>query len=114
MAIRKYRNKPVTNAFGRFDSLKEWRRYVLLLDAQKRGEIKNLQRQVKFNLVPVQRDENGKLLERAVDYYADFSYEKDGKLIVEDVKSEICNTIATFKIKKKLMLYVHKIRIKIV
>lgn len=79
---------------------------------KKRGRIKNLQRQVKFELIPKQTDSKGKLLERACYYIADFVYEKKGKQVVEDVKSRITVSVASFVIKRKLMLYKHNIAIK--
>ena len=108
----KYRNKVVNNVFGRFDSIKEFKRYLLLREEEKIGRIKNLQRQVKFELIPKQTDSNGKLIERACYYIADFVYEKQGKQVVEDVKSRITVSVASFVIKRKLMLYKHNISIK--
>ena len=108
----KYRNKVVSNGFGRFDSIKEFKRYLLLREEEKIGRIKNLQRQVKFELIPKQTDSNGKLIERACYYIADFVYEKQGKQVVEDVKSRITVSVASFEIKRKLMLYKHNISIK--
>lgn len=109
--MRKYRNKVIVNAFGRFDSIKEWKRYILLLDQQKRHLIQNLRRQVRYEIIPKQIDSQGKVVERACHYVADFVYERDGKTVVEDVKSAITSPIATFAIKRKLMLYVHGISI---
>lgn len=108
----KYRNKVVNNVFGRFDSIKEFKRYLLLREEEKCGRIRNLQRQVKFELIPKQTDSKGKLLERACYYIADFVYERQGKQVVEDVKSRITVSVATFVIKRKLMLYKHNILIK--
>lgn len=108
----KYRNKVVNNVFGRFDSVKEFKRYLLLREEEKCGRIRNLQRQVKFELIPKQTDSKGKLLERACYYIADFVYEKKGKQVVEDVKSRITVSVASFVIKRKLMLYKHNISIK--
>jgi hypothetical protein len=51
----------------------------------------------------------GKLLEREVAYIADFVYTEDGKRIVEDSKGF---KTKDFIIKRKLMLYMHGIRIK--
>ena len=102
-----------------FDSKKEANRYLYLRDAQKRGDISNLQMQVKYVLIPAQYEEaregkragkiKGRLLERECSYRADFQYiDKDGNLVVEDVKGV---KLPAYKIKKKLMLYVHGIRI---
>jgi len=71
-------------------------------------KITDLRRQVKYVLIPAQRDENGKLIEREVSYKADFVYEYDGETVVEDTKGV---KTKEYIIKRKLMLYVHGIRI---
>ena len=48
-----------------------WRELALL---QRAGEIADLQRQVKYILVPAQVGDDGKVAERAVIYVADFVY----------------------------------------
>ena len=100
----KYGNKKVEG----FDSVREKNRYSVLLLMQKQGIISNLERQVKYELIPSQY-ENGKCIEKATSYYADFQFVQDGKTIVEDSKG--CRT-DVYKIKKKLMLQVHGIKIK--
>ena len=51
----------------------------------------------------------GKLLERKCEYIADFVYTtKDGDYIVEDAKGMHTKE---YLIKRKLMLYMHKIRV---
>ena len=107
----KYRNKQIKNAYGEFDSIKEWRRYMWLLNLQKFKQIEELHRQVVFLLIPSQRDSNGKIVEKSCSYVADFTYYKYGKLVVEDVKSEITRSNAAYIIKRKLMLYQHNIHI---
>lgn len=94
-----------------FDSRKEARRWQELRYLLRAGVISRLERQTPFELIPAQRDESGKLLERAVTYKADFTYWEDGKYIVEDVKSEATRT-REYIIKRKLMLKVHGIRIR--
>lgn len=95
-----------------FDSHKEARRYQELRFLLRSGVIKNLQMQTPFELIPAQRDETGKLLERAVTYRADFTYtDENGNYIVEDVKSEATRT-REYIIKRKLLLYRHGIRIR--
>ena len=59
--------------------------------------------QVKFELIPKIGDE------RPCNYIADFTYMENGELVVEDVKGVRTDA---YKIKKKLMLWVHGIRIK--
>jgi len=69
----------------------------------------NLREQVKYVLIPTQRDSYGNLLEKECSYYADFVYERDGKTVVEDAKGIRTDD---YIIKRKLMLFVHGIRIK--
>ena len=121
----KYLNKKVAIDGHEFASKKEAKRYqdlVLLLNA---GEITDLRLQVSYELIPAQKEPDtrgpkggvrpGKTIERACFYVADFVYrDKEGRLVVEDVKGYRGNTGAysLFKIKKKLMLYVHGISVK--
>jgi hypothetical protein len=77
---------------------------------QKAGEIYDLQRQVPFVLIPTQKDNDGKVIERQTKYIADFVYrDKDHRLVVEDTKGMKTDV---YKIKKKLMLYRHGIIIR--
>lgn len=93
-----------------FDSKHEAERWDELRVLEIAGKIQRLQRQVKFTLIPAQHDKNGKLLERSVDYFADFTYlDKNKDFIVEDAKGA---KTEAYKIKRKLMLYVHKIRVR--
>ena len=94
-----------------------------MLEMQRKGLINGLQRQVKYVLIPAQYEryerystKTGKrlkdgvrCLEKEVGYVADFVYEVAGKTVVEDSKGF---RTADYKIKRKLMLYVHGIRIK--
>lgn len=93
-----------------FDSKKEADTYFELELRQKAGEINNLRMQVEYLLIPKQILSNGKT-ERACKYFADFVYEEDGMTIVVDVKSPATRT-PTYKIKRKLMKYIHNIEIK--
>lgn len=100
----KYGNRKLTAPDGqKFDSVKEYHRYGCLRLLERAGAISNLRRQVKYELIPKQAGE------RACNYIADFTYIQDGKLVVEDVKGVKTDA---YKIKKKLMLWVHGIRIK--
>ena len=106
----KYNNKKITVDGQKFDSKKEANRYHELVLMEKAGVIKNLSRQVKFVLIPSQRDEaTGKVIERECSYKADFVYEEDGKTVVEDVKGF---RTKEYIIKRKLMLYQYGIRIR--
>lgn len=105
-----------------FDSRKEARRYQELLLLQRAGAIRNLQRQVKYVLIPAQYDtyvrlgkkgqrlKDGKaLVERECAYIADFVYDENEKTVVEDTKGV---KTKDYTIKRKLMLYVHNIKIR--
>lgn len=103
----KYKNKKSEYKGIKFDSKKEMIRYIVLDDMQKKGEITDLQLQVPFVLIPP-FELNGKKY-KGMRYISDFTYKKDGKTIVEDVKGMKTDV---YKIKKKLMAYIHKIEIK--
>lgn len=96
----------------KFDSRKEARRYDELRLLERAHQISDLQRQVKFVLIPAQRDPKGKLIERQCYYVADFTYKDSrGNLVVEDTKSEATRT-PVYIVKRKLMLWVHGIRVR--
>lgn len=118
----KYHSKKVTTDEGLvFDSKKEYKRYCELKMMEASGIISNLQRQVKYILIPCQREPDiigkrggihkGKVIEKECAYYADFVYQltDTGETVVEDSKGM---RTTEYKIKRKLMLYVHHIRIK--
>ena len=105
-----------------FDSRKEARRYQELLLLERGKAISNLQLQVKFVLIPAQYEEverygkkgnklksHRRFVEKEVSYIADFVYEEDGKLIVEDTKGF---KTKDYIIKRKLMLYEKGIKIR--
>lgn len=119
-----------------FDSKKEARRYMDLTQLYRAGQIVNLQRQVKFVLIPAQYEpdtigkrggkKRGKLIERECSYVADFVYEvpistnyinEEGHLVFADGFETVVEDTKGFKttdyiIKRKLMLHVHGIKIK--
>ena len=103
-----------------FDSKKEARRYSELKLLERAGTISNLDRQVKFSLIPAQREPStvggrgavhlGKVIEQECYYVADFVYlDETGEKVVEDAKGM---RTKEYRIKKKLMLWIHGIRIK--
>ena len=106
----KYHSEKVTIDGETFDSRREARRWTELKMLQQAGEIRALRRQVKYVLIPTQRDENGKLIEKEASYWADFVYTdtRTGEKIVEDAKGF---RTPEYRIKKKLMLWVYGIRI---
>ena len=105
---RKYRNEPTVLDGQRFDSRRELNRWLELRLLERAGEIRELQRQVAYELVPAQRDWHGQHV-RAVRYVADFVYRTaTGVLIVEDAKG-----IRTpeYRLKAMLMLWRHGITV---
>lgn len=117
----KYHNSAVIVDGISFQSMKEARRWRELKLMESAGMIHGLTRQKKYVLIPAQREPDtvgkrggkikGKLIERECSYYSDFTYyDKNGREVVEDVKSPATRT-EQYKIKKKLMMYVHGIQI---
>ena len=87
------------------DSKHEFRRLTELQVLARAGEIKDLQTQVRYNLIPSQKICNKK--ERGTDYIADFVYwTKDDQFICEDAKG---HKTADYIIKRKLMKLIHGI-----
>lgn len=109
---RKYGNRKVKIGDESFDSEAEYERYCQLRFLERGGVIQDLQRQVSFLLLPSQKDDDGKVIERPVKYVADFVYQEDGKTVVEDVKSPVTIDNPEYKLKRKMMLYFHGIKIK--
>lgn len=102
--MTKYGNRKLTAPDGqKFDSVKEYHRWGCLRLLERAGAISNLKRQVKYELIPKQ------IGERACNYVADFTYMENGRLVVEDVKGVKTDA---YKIKRKLMLWVHGIKIR--
>ena len=106
----KYGNRKVTVDGMTFDSRKEFGRWQELRLMERAGLIYELKRQVPFVLIPAQKDERGKVIEREVKYVADFTYRdrSDHRLVVEDTKGM---KTREYIIKRKLMLYRLGIRI---
>ena len=121
----KFNNHKIVFQGETYDSQLELSRFIFLSNREKEGEITNLRRQVEYLLIPAQygteikhlktKDKEVRvLLERSCSYIADFVYERNGKTIVEDCKGSKYIITADFKIKKKLMLWVHQIQVKII
>lgn len=95
---------------GKYASKAEAKRAAELKLLERAGKIHNLGEQVTFELVPP-FVVDGKTIERAVTYKADFAYTDSatGQEIVEDVKGVRTDA---YIIKRKLMLHVHGIHIR--
>lgn len=106
--MSKYNSRKTEVDGIRFDSRKEALRWAELKMLEKAGKISDLERQVKYVLIPAQYLD-GKLKERQCVYVADFRYLDDGEVVVEDTKGV---RTADYIIKRKLMLKVYGIAIK--
>lgn len=123
--MNKYGNKKVVVDGEVFDSKREAKRYQELKLLEKCGAIRGLQRQVKYELIPTQKEKStkvytkgrkkgqpieGKVIEKAITYKADFVYTdvNSGKQVVEDSKGM---RTKDYVMKRKLMLYIHGIKI---
>ena len=104
----KYGAKKVTVNGITFDSRKEANRYTELVLLERAGKISGLERQVKFELIPSQRVD-GKVVERACHYVADFVYMENGTKVVEDVKGY---KTPEYIMKRKLLLKEYGIQVK--
>ena len=121
--MRKYGNKKITVDGVTFDSKKEYLRWCELRLLERAGQIADLQRQVKYELIPAQYEEferystktgkrlkNGlRCVEKECSYIADFVYKQNGQTVVEDTKGY---RTEAYIIKRKLMLHIHGIRIR--
>ena len=106
----KYGNTKVEIDGIKFDSKREAARWQELRLLERAHKIGGLRRQVKYELIPHQYAEDGKTIaEKSVSYVADFVYEENGKTVVEDAKGM---RTKDYIIKRKLMLFIHGIRIK--
>ena len=78
----KYGAHKVQTEEGKFDSKHELKRWNELKLLERAGEISDLKRQVKYELIPSQKI-NGKTIERSCTYIADFEYIYKGSKVVE-------------------------------
>lgn len=119
----KYGNSKTVFKGEEYDSKRERDRHIYLLNTERKGLISELKRQVTFHLLPAQYETVVKQLktktkevsvcvERAVDYIADFTYMKNGQLVVEDTKIAKKLLPPEYVLKRKMMLYFHGIKIK--
>lgn len=91
----KYKAQPVIDPeFGRFDSKREHQRFHVLRLMERCGEIRNLERSPRFDLIV-----NGI---KCGFYKADFAYFKNEKRVIEDVKSEPTKT-PVYRLKKRIV-----------
>lgn len=86
-----------------FDSKAEAADWAVLQLRERAGEIRNVRRQVPFELQPAFRDSEGKR-HRAITHVVDFVYEESGRTVALDTKG---HETATWQLKHKLFLYVY-------
>lgn len=103
---RKYRNKPTVVNGEQFDSAKEAHRYQELLLQQAAGVITQLRHHVTYPITVNGID--------ICSYEVDFVYlDSAGARVYEDVKSEATKSMQLFRIKQRLMLAVHGIKVEV-
>lgn len=100
--MSKYKNKKTVIDSIEFDSIKEANRYCELKLLLKAKQISDLRLQVPFELIPAHRDIVTGRAVRKMTYIADFVYQENGKLVVEDTKGFKTDS---YLIKKKMMSY---------
>ena len=117
---RKYGNRKIEFGGDTFASKGEWQRWMILKDAESKGLISGLRKQVEFILIPTQYKEEvvhlktkdkivRRVAEREVTYVADFVYFKNHELVVEDFKGF---PDEKYPIKRKMMLFFNGISIR--
>lgn len=112
----KYFSKKIKNEHGEFDSKAEYERFLYLKDQEDRGVISDLQRQVKFEIIPklvkqvkIQLKTKTKIVERteelAAHYTADFVYyNKDGQCVISECKGGgTLQKLADYVLRRKLI-----------
>lgn len=108
MGKNKYGATKITLNNIKFDSIREAERYSELRLLERAGQIKNLELQKEYVLIPAIKID-GRVKERACKYKADFVYEENGETVVEDTKGF---RTKDYIIKRKLMLFIHGIQIR--
>jgi len=128
MARQKYGNTILNFEGMRFDSKRELDQWIKLRNKEKRGEIRNLRRQISYDFSTKELGQlkyigSKKRKGVALRYVADFVYDEPntivldpGKMadigwhtVVEDAKGCLTDS---YKIKRALMLWVHGIKIR--
>ncbi len=110
--ISKFRSKRVEFNGEVFDSKFELTYWLYLQELVKQNKITNLQRQVKYELLPRQTDTIGKFLYHPVYYFSDFEYDDiQGVHKTIDTKGILTSE---FRLKQKLFYYVFNRKIECV
>ena len=120
---QKYKNKKIEIDGILFDSTKEGKRYLVLKQALDKGEIQDLQLQVKYELIPSIKEEyvehlktkdkiKTRTLQLPITYTCDFQYIKNGELVIEDVKASPKMLPKEFTLKEKLLFWKYRLKIR--
>ena len=101
----KYKNKKVVRGGIKYDSGKEAKRALDLEIKQRKGEVSELKRQVRFVLqdsfkMPSKKTKQGFETIKEIAYVADFTYFMGGQFYIEDVKGY---KTPEYKIKAKML-----------
>ena len=101
----KYNNEKVVVKGVKYDSRKEAKRAFDLEIKQRKGEVSELKRQVKFVLqesfkIPSKKTKQGFETIKEIAYIADFTYFMGGQFYIEDVKGY---KTPEYKIKAKML-----------
>ncbi len=107
---RKFGNVKATVGAQNFDSKREARRFVVLQDRERRGEISKLERQITYVLAPSVKIAGEKRARPALRFKADFRYVENGQTVVEDAKGY---SDTAFRIRQHLMKSVHGIDVRL-
>ena len=103
----KYGNIVTTLNGIKFDSKAESLRYALLTQRQRAGMISDLKIQQSFDFHYGEK--------KICTYFSDFSYQRDGQLVVEDVKNPaLAKSDSVFCIKKRMMRIFHGIDVVVI
>lgn len=121
----KYNHTKVIVGDLKFDSKKEYQRYLILKEAEEKGLISDLRTQVKFELIPAVKEDyvvhlktkdkiKTRTLQLPITWTADFCYLKDGEEVIEDVKASKMLLSDRFVVKEKLFFWKYRKRIRLV
>lgn len=122
----KYFSKKVRNEYGEFDSKAEYERFLVLKHQEDIGVISDLQRQVKFEIIPklirkekiqlkTKTKEVDRVEEMAAHYTADFCYfNEEGKYVILEIKGKYLGKLADYVLRRKLikqLIYKHNLEV---
>lgn len=100
----KYNNRKTKCYHGHIhDSIAEAERCNQLHMLAKKGLIRDLKTQVKFDVIPKFERHGEMSAERAVVYIADFVYMEEDTIVIEDLKSPATKKKDAYILKRKLM-----------